>query len=140
MDKKTIALILILIGIVVLFGYWNSSKLSLFGGAPPGMVTEWATSSVIALSNSLSRDLFASSTCISRTITTSSTPIRIKFADSAAFVLSTNRGHLQDASTTVIYDGATYGCGLWTGFNTRDSDVGGDPAEGAVVTEFRGFR
>lgn len=139
-NKKTFGIITAILFMVIL-SYWASNSIpKAESSAPPGMQTIWATSSIIALSNTASRNLFASSTCISRTITTSSTPIRIKFGDHANFNLSANNGHLQAASTTVTYDGAAYGCGLWTGFTVQDSDTLGDPAEGAAITEFGGFR
>lgn len=56
---------------------------------------------------------FATSTCSSRTITTSASPIMLTFSDYAGQTPTGALGHLQAASTTVNYDAGSYGCGLF---------------------------
>lgn len=134
---KTIGVIFAVIGLVVV-GYFISLQIpSTQGAAPGGMQTAWATSSRIVLSLTEDRNLFATSTsnCISRTVTTLGDAITIKIGDHAGFTLTSSQGHLQIASTTVSYDSAVYGCGLWT---ARSATASATPQ--AIVTEFNGFR
>lgn len=127
-----------LVLLIILLGYVASNMIpSSQGSAPGGYSTNWSTSSQITLSNNIAYTLFATSTsgCISRVITTRQGQfITIKFGDNAATV-SDNSGHSQLSSTTVAYDGAIYGCGLWTA-----TALGTTSAVGISVTEFNGFR
>ena len=141
--------ILLIIGLVVLFlviGYWAYYSMPepepRSGSAPTGAATNYATTSLITLSNTASRDLFATSTgCTARIITTSSTPVRIKMGDHAEWTLSNSRGIFQPASTTQTYDSGLYGCGLWTAVATGpDGEGATQPSPSALVTEFRGFQ
>ena len=135
LNKKTLGIITLLL-LVAILGWWASNSIPRAeSSAPTGYATEWATSSIITLQSD-SRVMFAtSSVCTSRVITTTSTPIRIKFGDHANFTLSGTAGHLQLGSTTVSYDSGLYGCGLWTGVG-----LSGNTNLDIIVTEFSGFR
>lgn len=102
------------------------------GSAPTGYSAVNGTTSAITMTDATDvSELFATSTCVSRVITTGTKNIRLKFFDSA-FALSATAGHLQTASTTVAYDSGIYGCGLVTGLST-DADT-------VRVSELRDFR
>ena len=103
------------------------------GGATPGTAARVATTSTITIANSASAGeilleevLFNGGTgsgvvtnqCATRIITTRATPILINFSGiststATTTFLSAMEGHLQAASTTVVYDGSLYGCGYW---------------------------
>lgn len=77
----------------------------------PGQQTSIATTSNPAVTNTASL-VFASSTCTARIITTAASPIMITFGDIAGNGGPTGTfGHLQAASTTVVYDSGQVGCG-----------------------------
>lgn len=57
------------------------------------------------------RLLFATSSCTARTITTYASPVMLTFTDNPGRVPSAIYGHLQAASTTVVYDATQVGCG-----------------------------
>lgn len=88
------------------------------GSAFPGTGALVASSSRLVFSGSdNTMTLFATTTgCVSRVITTASSSIAFTLRDghiptgqgSGAF------GHMQDASTTIAYDSAIWGCGKWT--------------------------
>lgn len=105
-------------------------------GAPGGGQAIDATSSLISLIPTADRNLFASSTCIARMITSTATPIIVKIGDHANWTLTNLQGHYLSASTTHIFDAATYGCGLWT----ARTYGAGTSANSVNVTELRGFQ
>lgn len=55
--------------------------------------------------------LFATSTCVSRIVTTSASAVMLTFSDYAGQTPTGSFGHLQPASTTVVYDSGQFGCG-----------------------------
>ena len=63
------------------------------GGAPGGGQAINATSSLISLLPTEDRNLFASSTCVARMITSTATPIIIKIGDHNNWILTNLRGH-----------------------------------------------
>lgn len=141
MNKETLKKIAmgvwLIVGVAILAYFGSNAIPSSQGSAPGGYSTNWSTSSQITLSNNIAYTLFATSTpgCISRVITTRQGQfITIKFGDYAGTV-SDNSGHSQLSSTTVAYDSAIYGCGLWTA-----TALGTTSAVGISVTEFSGFR
>ena len=105
-------------------------------GAPGGGQAINATSSLIALLPTADRNIFASSTCVARMITSTATPIIIKIGDHANWTLTNLQGHYLAASSTHIFDAATYGCGLWT----ARTYGAGTSANSVNVTEFSGFQ
>lgn len=79
--------------------------------AIPGVVAPIATTSNPTVTNS-SALVFATSSCSARIISTSASPIMITFGDVAGNGGPTGSfGHIQAASTTVIYDSGQVGCG-----------------------------
>ena len=82
------------------------------GSAPSGLAATVATTSYMAVSTTEGR-IFATTTgqnCAARIITTYAQPIMLTFSEYDSKVPSGNFGHLQAASTTVVYDGGVYGC------------------------------
>lgn len=78
--------------------------------APSGLPSTIATSSNPTVTTTPSL-VFATSSCAARIITTVASPIMITFSDNQGKVPSGIFGHLQPASTTVVYDSGQYGCG-----------------------------
>ncbi len=78
----------------------------------PGYIATFATStpsqSVTAATVEL---LFASSSCSSRVIGTRTGEIRLTFRDTGADRPTGQAGFSQAASSTVVYDAETFGCG-----------------------------
>src|SRR3990167_288949 len=76
-----------------------------------------ATSSTVTVTGGALVSAFATSTCVSRIVTTNAEPIRFEFSDRDGFTLSTAVGHTQLGSTTEAYDASIYGCGHWKATN-----------------------
>ena len=96
---------------------------SVGAAAPSGLNATLATSSTVTagpgiFSSTTPRTIITADqpNCASRVITTTEQPIMLSFG--AGFNSTTSpsgtRGHLQAASTTVVYDAGLYGCGQWT--------------------------
>lgn len=69
-----------------------------------------ATTSLNAVTSTASV-VFATSSCVSRIISTQASGIMIGFTDKQGFVPSGTQGFWQPASTTVSYDASQFGCG-----------------------------
>ena len=78
--------------------------------APAGLYATIATTSQMAVTPTQSL-VIATSSCQSRIISTTASPIMIGFTDAKGFVPTALVGFLQPASTTVAYDAGMYGCG-----------------------------
>lgn len=77
-----------------------------------------ATTSQSTLAANTALVLFAtSSSCVSRTISTNNSAIKLTFSDNQGAVPTGIVGLLQAASTTVTYDAAEHGCGLVRGIS-----------------------
>lgn len=94
-----------------------------FASAPSGLNATVATTSPLTIgpTDAINVPLFGATTttnngCAARVVTTTATPIMLEFTISASTTASGTVGHLQAASTTVVYDGGQYGCGLWTAY------------------------
>jgi hypothetical protein len=92
----------VLLSVVYLSSTANAS-------APSGLPATVATTSNPTVTATPGRN-FATSTCATRIITTSASPIMITFSDFQGDVPTGSFGHLQAASTTVAYDSGQYGC------------------------------
>lgn len=79
--------------------------------AEPGVASTVATSSSVAVT-ATAKEVFATSTCLSRVISTASSTIRVTFSNFSNQTPTAFFGHVQAASTTVAYDSGLYGCGL----------------------------
>lgn len=105
-----------------LLALWNTRGSS-FGGAPAGVMSTIATTTLsrsITTSQSL---LFASSTCASRVITTTGGGIYLTFSDVQGIVPTATTGHFQAASSTVLYDGDLYGCNAFRAISATGATV-----------------
>lgn len=78
--------------------------------APSGLQATVATSTELAVSGTAST-LISTSTCSARIISTRGNAIMLTFSDYANHTPTATFGHLQSASTTVVYDSGQYGCG-----------------------------
>lgn len=110
MNNKILAGIAVLISLTAIFfsiGKTNSVKTRVDLGNAFSRV---ATSSTIAIGPQENKTLFtARQTCSSRIITTVAQPVMLSFHSSV--VPTALAGHLQAASTTVVYKSDDYGCG-----------------------------
>ena len=80
--------------------------------APSGLQSSVATTSNPIVGTTVGT-LFATTTnCASRVISTVEKPIMLTFSDYAGQTPTATFGHLQSASTTVVYDSGIYGYGL----------------------------
>lgn len=70
-----------------------------------------ATSSLIAVGPQEVTTIIATTSCTARIITTYANPVMLTFSDVLGQSPSGTFGHLQPASTTVVYDAGEYGCG-----------------------------
>jgi hypothetical protein len=107
-ENKLIIAISLLCLVLILSVYFRNPEL-VQGSAPSGLPATIATSSKITVTTTPIL-VFATSSCASRIITTTASPIMISFSDDPAVVLTGQYGHLQGASTTVAYDSGQYGC------------------------------
>lgn len=79
--------------------------------APSGLEGTVASSSLLSVSNT-AITLIATSSCAARIVTTTASPIMLTFSDYNGQTPTGLFGHLQAASTTVVYDSGQWGCGL----------------------------
>lgn len=80
--------------------------------APDGVPATVATSSLMSVGPSNAVTLTATSSCNARIVTTYANPVMLTFSDYLGQSPTATFGHLQAASTTVVYDSGVYGCGL----------------------------
>lgn len=80
-----------------------------YGSAPSGLPATIATTTVQTVGTT-ARLLIATSTCAARIITTRAQPIMLTFSDYNGALPTATFGHLQPASTTVVYDSGQWGC------------------------------
>lgn len=103
--KKTI--IGLIVGFLALLGYNVSSNL----GASTNVTATVATSSFQTVTAGTAQRLFATSTlCSTRIITTQGSAIKLTFSDFLGQRPTGINGHIQTASTTVVYDSEHFGC------------------------------
>ena len=112
MTKTNSLLYGIVIALVLTIVYLMGSQVSrVFAGAPSGIPATIATSSLMMVGSTSPVTLIATSSCSARIITTYATPVTLTFTDYLAQSPTATFGHLQAASTTVVYDSGQYGCG-----------------------------
>ena len=106
-------IILGIIGIVVL-GLVLRPTVSVrpLGQATSGLVANVASSTSESVSTTAGVIVSTSTACASRVITSRAQPLMLTFSDYAGQTPTGTFGHLQTASTTVVYDSGVYGCGL----------------------------
>ena len=102
-----------IIGIVVL-GLVLRPTVSVrpLGQATSGLVANVASSTSESVSTTAGVIVSTSTACASRVITSRAQPLMLTFSDYAGQTPTGTFGHLQTASTTVVYDSGVYGCGL----------------------------
>lgn len=111
---------LLVLGIVAILIVMQSQQVqgSAFTGS--AAVQSVATTTTVGPSNPAYTLFSKKPSCTGRTITTNSTAIRLLTGDpgngdlASTTLNASNVGLIQAASTTVMYDGGTYGCGRWT--------------------------
>lgn len=111
MKTEKLYLLPIMIALAVLIiGLYVNLYSNVGASAPSGLPSQVATSTLgypVGTTQSL---LFATSTCNARIITTRTQPVMLTFSDIQGLVPTAVKGHLQVASTTVVYDSGQYGC------------------------------
>lgn len=118
---------LILIAVVLFFKPINSA----IGAAFPGTISYLQIATTTAVGPQDGEDtIFASNdSCKARVITTrGDSAIMLSFGDKtngdfSSTTLAATIGHLQSASTTVVYDSSLYGCGRWTAYAWVSSTI-----------------
>lgn len=84
------------------------------------MFSQMATSSTIAVGPQENKTLFtARQTCSSRVITTVAQPIMLSF--NTNITATALAGHLQSASTTIVYKSDDFGCGAVSAYGHNAS-------------------
>ena len=106
-----LAITFLTISVIILFGMKNANA-----SAPSGLPATVSTTSQETLSTT-ALQLFATSTCSARIISTSGQPIMLTFSDKQGSVPTGSFGLIQAASTTVVYDSGQYGCGSVRGYS-----------------------
>lgn len=102
------------------------------GGAPPGMRAFNASTSRLAVGTTAAQ-IIATSTCVSRIVSTETTQIELLFGNEAnQDPVVGALGFIQAASTTEHYDAAIFGCGTWRAIAPSATNI--------TLTEFLDFR
>lgn len=102
--------------------YAASLSVTAEAGAPDGIAAIVATSSEPTVAAS-AQVLFSTSTCMSRVISTSASPIMLTFSDWNGSSPTALIGAVQAASTTVVYNASLYGCGLFKAYSFASGPV-----------------
>ena len=139
MDKKekligvlVIGLILAVLAIVLVLNL-NLERAQNTGGAPPGFKATVASTSALLIGTSANQIVATTTNCVSRILTTTGSTIYLTFGnENNQTPVAQGLGHYQATNTQVLYDAATYGCGLWKAI--------GNVAASATLTEFTSYR
>ena len=132
--KKTIGIIAIILFLVILFSLNNKSGLRL-GSAPSGLNASLAIATTTVVGSQENKTIFSlNPQCTSRVIGTAAQAILVIFGDPtngdvSSTTLTGSIGFTQAASTTIMYDSGTYGCGRWSAYGYASSTI--------TTTEFR---
>lgn len=134
MNKITLGFSITALVLAVLFVAFQSQLV--IGSATDGLATAqaMATTTTVGPSDGRITIFNANDTCTSRVITTKATAIALFFGDPtngdlASTTLTGVNGHIQAASTSVMYDSGLYGCDKWTGYAAASTTI--------TVSEFR---
>lgn len=106
-------MVLTILAVIYVFGIQTQRS---FASAPSGLSTTVAVATTTAVGPQEKKQLFSVSNCNSRVVSTVASAVMLTFADPSngdvsSTTLSGVTGHLQAASTTVVYDSGLYGCG-----------------------------
>lgn len=111
--KSKSLLYVIVVALVLAIAYLMGTQVKqVYAGAPSGLPASVATTTNVTVTTTAG-PIFATSTCAARVVTTSAQPIMMTFSDYSGQTPTGSFGHLQAASTTVVYDSGQYGCGLY---------------------------
>lgn len=124
-----VSLVAILALLALLVAQYEDSGPAL-GGAPLGQMAITASTSRLVVGTSAAQ-MIATSTCISRIITTEGQPIKLSLGDEVPTALL---GFLQAASSTEKYDSGLFGCGTWRAISASGA------ATNITLVEFLDFR
>jgi hypothetical protein len=97
-----------IVGLIILTALFLTQRAS--GSAPSGLPATFSTTTLGYVVGTTQSLLVATSSCSARVITTRAAPVMLTFTDVAGKVPTAVLGHLQTASTTVVYDSGQYGC------------------------------
>ena len=116
------ALGILVIAAVLSLTYFALSSPKASASGQPGLIVGVATSSNPTLTTTAGI-LFATSTCSARIVTTVASPIMLTFSDFIGQTPTALFGHLQAASTTIVYDAEKYGCGSFKAYSFTTATV-----------------
>lgn len=127
--------------VLVLAVYFMFNAQRTLGGAVSGTLATEGRAQTIVVGTSAPVTLFATSTsCAARVVTTVSQPIKILFSGVhiATSSMGLTTGHFQAASTTVVYDGGLYGCGVMTalGYGASNDFAGSTSSSTLTISQF----
>lgn len=100
--------LMLMAGLIVSFTNFSPLLASAPSGLPANVATTSALTIGVATGSTVA--MATSTNCAARIITTAQEAITVTFSDYAGDVPTGTFGHLQNASTTVAYDGGIYGC------------------------------
>ncbi len=122
--NNKVVLSLVILGIFAIAFLLISFQVKMaYGSAPSGLNGNVATTTAYTLVAQTAMLVAATSTpaCSARIITTTSSAVMLTFAD-IGVAPTFLTGHLQLASTTVVYDSGTVGCGPVRAFGVGASN------------------
>jgi len=91
--------------------------------APSGLQATVASTSNQVVGVTVTSIFATTTNCASRVITTGAQAILLTFSDFAGQTPTGSFGHLQAASTTVVYDSGLYGCNLFKAYGEAASST-----------------
>ena len=112
--NKTLSIPLLLLAFLALgvFAYLTVLPKFASASAPSGSPTNNATTTpLLATAVTPLLAIATSTSCNSRIISTTASPIMLTMGDQAGLRPNGSTGYIQAASTTVAYDGGLFGCG-----------------------------
>ena len=137
--RNILGTVAIIGAVIVLVTFLVLNREEAGAGSFPGSVAQIGVNNISGsttqqfLVSHVSTQIFGTSTCATRTITTTSYPIRLSFYDGAPS-LGIYNGHIQAASTTEHYENEKIGCGLMRAFALIDGQVA---STSITITETR---
>ena len=108
-NRWSIVVILAAIALTAFLVFQNASKVE--GAAFTGLSTTIATTTNPSVGTTALVIIATSTNCASRIITSRAAPLMLTFSDYNNATPTATFGHLQPASSTVVYDSGLWGCG-----------------------------
>lgn len=119
MKSITLSIIVLVTGMALVW-FFFIGNFSFESNNLGNMFSQMATSSTIAVGPQENKTLFtARQTCSSRVITTVAQPIMLSF--NTNITATALAGHLQAASTTIVYKSDDFGCGAVSAYGHNAS-------------------